>query len=116
MICSNGHYVSGDICKLCNEVLREKKAPVTKLKRVSDKRAKEEVEYTKLRKKFMLENKFCQAKLVGCSGKSIDIHHRGKRGVNYLNIETWISVCRNCHSKIHDVLSAKENRENNLII
>jgi hypothetical protein len=116
MNCTKGHYVSGDICKLCGEILKEKKAPVTKLKAKSDNRAKEEVEYNKLIKVFKEENKFCQAKLTGCGGRSVDVHHRGKRGVNYLNLETWIAVCRSCHDRIHNVLSAKEARDKKLII
>jgi hypothetical protein len=116
MRCSNNHLVSGDVCKLCSEVLKEKKAPVTKIKRASDKRAKEEPKYRKLSRKFLSENTFCQAKLIGCKGLATDCHHSSGRITDYLNVLTFIAVCRECHNKIHNVLSAKENREKRLLV
>jgi hypothetical protein len=111
MKCSSNHYVSGDFCHLCGETLKEKKVPVKGIKKVSDKRAKEATEYTSKKKKFLKDNPYCQAKLLGCSGRSIDLHHAGSRGKNYLNESTFKAVCRNCHNVIHNVLSAKEARE-----
>lgn len=32
---------------------------------------------------------------------STDIHHKAKRGKNYLNTDTWMAVCRTAHQRIH---------------
>jgi 5-methylcytosine-specific restriction endonuclease McrA len=117
MICKNGHYVSGNVCKLCDDVVREERPKVRAIKKKSDKRAKAEPEYNEKRKKFLKENPRCQAKLEGCTGKTNDLHHRaGREGSNYTNEKTFMAVCRNCHDKVHTVLSAKEAREKKLKI
>jgi len=77
---------------------------------VSKKRQVEMDEYSKKRNIFLIANPNCQAKLVGCTGKSTDIHHKqGRIGDNYLKMSTWLSVCRSCHSWIeNNPLEAKE--------
>jgi hypothetical protein len=66
---------------------------------VSKKRQVEMDEYSKKRLAFLALHHNCQAKLVGCTGKSTDIHHsKGRLGDNYLNISTWFALCRACHS------------------
>ncbi len=32
---------------------------------------------------------------------STDVHHKDKRGKNLNEVDTWLSVCRTCHDKIH---------------
>ena len=77
---------------------------------VSKKRQVEKDDYTKLREAFLLAKPNCEAKLVGCTTKSTDIHHKaGRVGENYLKIGTWLSACRNCHRWIEDnPVEAKE--------
>lgn len=81
-----------------------KKTPVGKpkakkrLSPMSPKRKKESVEYSKLRKEFLESNPQCQVR--GCSRRSRDVHHKEKRGANYLKVDTWMAVCRQCHDKI----------------
>ena len=82
-----------------------------KISPVSDKKKVENDEYSKLRKLFMIANPHCQAKLIGCTGGSTDVHHlySGKdRSKYFLKITSWKAVCRNCHHQIHDVLSTEE--------
>jgi len=81
----------------------------SKPKTRSKKRIIEEKEYSKLRIEFLTNNPYCQAKLPGCTFNSTDVHHMEKRGVNYLNINSWLSACRVCHSWIE--LNKKEARE-----
>lgn len=115
--CSNNHYVSGDFCKLCEQRIKPEKAKVYAIRKKSVKREKEEIEYNAKKKKHLKDNPYCQARLIGCSKRSIDLHHKaGRVGSNYLNEETFMAVCRNCHSKIHDVLSSKEAKEKDLKI
>lgn len=59
--------------------------------------------YKKLRYEFMKDHPQCQA-LLACSGSpASDIHHiKGRIGKNLFNTENFLSVCRPCHTKIHD--------------
>jgi|694.fasta_scaffold92874_3 hypothetical protein len=68
---------------------------------VSKKRQVEMDEYSKKRLAFLALHVTCQAKLVGCTGASTDVHHKaGRVGDNYLNMSKWLALCRNCHSWI----------------
>jgi len=53
--------------------------------------------YSKLRTAFLVVHPNCQAKLIGCTGKATDVHHKVGRGENHLKISTWLAVCRTCH-------------------
>jgi len=77
---------------------------------VSEKRRGEMDEYSRLRDAFLTAKPRCEAKLVGCTGASTDVHHKaGRVGDNYLKIGTWLSVCRSCHGWIEtNPLEAKE--------
>jgi predicted metal-binding protein len=117
MKCNNGHLVSGNVCKLCDQVVREEKPKVRTIRKKSVKREKQETEYEAKKKKFLKDNPYCQAKLVGCLGKAKDLHHRaGRTGDNYTNEKTFLAVCRSCHDQVHTVLSAKEARDKKLKI
>lgn len=70
------------------------------MRKVSKKLAKEHWLYSKLRKKWLVDNQMCQAKIHKCSLKSTDVHHMKGRGKYLLNTDTWLSVCRSCHNWI----------------
>ena len=93
-------------CKECwfKQEPPKKAAPVSK-------KMKENIStYTKLREAFLVAKPRCEAKLVGCTGISTDVHHKaGRVGDNYLKVGTWLAVCRSCHRWIEDnPLEAKE--------
>jgi hypothetical protein len=112
MQCINGHYVSGDYCFLCDELVRPPKEKAKGINKMSPRRSKESKEYARKKKKYMTLNPMCQAKLIGCTGKAEDLHHKaGRTGTNYTDEKTFMSVCRICHDQITNVLSAKEARE-----
>lgn len=68
---------------------------------VSAKRRVEMDEYSKLRNVFLIAKPSCEAKLVGCTRVSSDVHHKaGRTGDNYLKVGTWAALCRSCHSYI----------------
>lgn len=71
----------------------------TPLRRVSKRRAKDMKTYSAQRKVFLEEKPSCEV----CNGAySCDVHHKAKRGgSNYLDVTTWLAVCRGCHQKIH---------------
>lgn len=61
------------------------------------KRARQEVEYAKLRKTFLAEHPWCQRD----GYRSTDVHHmRGRRGALLLAVEHWAALCRPCHRLI----------------
>jgi hypothetical protein len=76
-----------------------------KVPQVSSKKKKKDVEYLKLRERFLTENPICQVSVAGCMIHSTDVHHKfagSNRDAFYLVQSTWLSVCRNCHDHIHN--------------
>jgi len=93
-------------CKECWYTIDKPKsiAPVSEKRRVAMD------EYSKKRLAFLTLHTNCQARMPGCTGLSSDVHHKaGRTGDNYLNMNTWLAVCRNCHSWIE--LNAVEAKE-----
>ena len=75
-----------------------------KIPQVSFKKKKKDIEYLKLRERFLTENPICQVSVAGCMHGSTDVHHKyagSNRDVFYLIQSTWMSTCRNCHDWIH---------------
>ena len=70
----------------------------TSLRRVSKKRRKQMHAYSLLRSAFLEAHPVCQ---VCDMARSVDVHHKAKRGKNYLNVDTWLAVCRQHHEAIH---------------
>ena len=85
-------------CKECWYTLERPK----KISPVSKKMRETMDEYSKRRTAFLVIHNQCQAKLVGCTGKATDVHHKAGRGDNYLKISTWLAVCRTCHRWIEE--------------
>jgi 5-methylcytosine-specific restriction endonuclease McrA len=83
----------------------------TRLKPVSKKRAKQNVEYLRLRDRFLYQNPFCMAKVPGtCGHWSVELHHMvGRVGEMLLNEEHIMAICSSCHRWIHD--NPKEAKE-----
>jgi hypothetical protein len=74
------------------------------LQAVSQKRKKQDLAYSKLRKRYLEEHSLCNVKVTGCTSMASDIHHTyagSNRAVYYLIQSTWMPVCRNCHNWIH---------------
>jgi len=83
----------------------------TPIRRVSKKRMRDMREYSKLRKEFLEKHVNCQAwPVIRCHLKmhglppppSTEVHHKAKRGKNYLNTDTWLAVCRASHEWIEN--------------
>lgn len=88
-------------CKMCwsAHLLSTKKQ--RSLPSRSPKKTKEDSRYSNLRKEFLLEKSMCEAHISGiCSSYSTDVHHKKGRGKHYLDVSTWLSVCRSCHNWI----------------
>jgi 5-methylcytosine-specific restriction endonuclease McrA len=72
----------------------------TPLRRISKKRKQQLDIYSDLRREHLLAHPYCR----NCLKPATDIHHRKPRGRGgKLNDPTnFVSVCRQCHKKIHD--------------
>ena len=91
----------------CGYAIRYEK-PRKRIKPVSKKRQKENKEYTRLRKEFLLENPRCA--VAGCTQPSTEVHHKARRFSFYLRVDTWLAVCNSHHHEIEENgLWAKEN-------
>ena len=101
------------LCQGCWNNIQQLKAiakSTTKIAPVSKKKKEELSVYNKLREAFLLAKPHCEAKLIGCTGVSTDIHHsRGRIGDNLLKIGTWKALCRSCHTYVE--LNSKEAKE-----
>jgi hypothetical protein len=103
-------------CKYCWSTFNKTTVKPLQRKPINKKSKKMQVidqAYTKLRKKFMEANPMCQASLPCCNNSSTDLHHMAGRGEYHLVVNTWLSVCRECHDWIHT--HPKEARELNLL-
>lgn len=119
--CSQYGYVvvKALLCHRCNEELKREKKGLSKvrapIKKVSDKRKALDIAYSILRADYLKQHPHCQIAIRGvCTYESIDIHHThwGQDREKYMNdFSTVLSTCRNCHSYVHNVMSAKEARE-----
>lgn len=77
---------------------RQEPKPQNPLKRVSDKRKKQEALYSIARKEFLTKNPNCEI----CGGPATDVHHRnGREGERLNDTEWWMALCRSCHSEVH---------------
>ena len=74
------------------------------IKKVSDKQSKINKAYTVVRKHHLQNKPYCEVKFENCTILATDIHHCGS-GTNkrkyFLDATTFVSVCRNCHDRIH---------------
>ncbi len=72
--------------------------------------------YANEAEQWFKDNPKCKARLIGCTDNTDHRHHLSGRGKNLNAKETFLPVCSSCHFQIHNVLSAKERREKNLLI
>jgi hypothetical protein len=78
----------------------KEKAKPKKIKPRSEKRIEKDTVYHTLRDVF-LKDKICQ---INQDNPAIEVHHTysGKdRDKYYLDVKTWLAVCRDCHNWIH---------------
>jgi hypothetical protein len=107
-------------CQKCWSTHLAKKTVVVNQRKAlpprSPKRIKDDAEYSKKRKVFLLANPMCQAHLQGiCTQHSTDVHHKaGRTGDLYLDEQYWLAACRSCHMWIEN--NPKEARDLRLSI
>jgi hypothetical protein len=92
-------------CWSCHKSGDNTQKPKNEIPRVSAKRKQKDVEYIKLRERYLTENPLCVIRISGCMHNATDIHHThagANRDAFYLVQSTWKGVCRNCHNYIHE--------------
>ena len=72
------------------------------IKKYSNKMAKTNASYAKLRKEYLSNHPVCHAKIHQCTIRATDVDHKQGRGIHHLNVNTWLPVCRNCHMWIEE--------------
>lgn len=72
----------------------------SEMPRVSNRRLKELLEYSKRRKIYLRQRPLCSV----CSmRRARHIHHiHGRNGQRLLDERFWMAICPGCHRKIHD--------------
>lgn len=69
------------------------------MRRVSERRKKENKLYTQVRKEYLLAHPRCQCCTIAPAS---EIHHRRGRWKSRLTDTAWfLAVCRPCHDRIH---------------
>lgn len=99
---------------LCPSCAKRNAKPI---KKISEARADKTKQYNVLRNDFLLTHPSCGARLIGCTDIATDIHHLysgARRDEFFLDVKTWMALCRHCHDRIHNVLSASEAKQLNL--
>jgi len=117
--CGRSCEGSTDYCGTHNREQRKQSERIQKLQskkqyvipKVSEKQAKKNSLYSKQRMEHLAKHPHCQLRLQGCTHIATQVHHTEGRGENTNKIESFKSACDNCHTILHDKLSAKEARE-----
>lgn len=99
--------------KLCKEcygksltgVAKKPKSTAKRIPTFSSKMQKKKALYNVMRIKFLDDHPMCKFHHPGiCTQKATEVHHKhsGKdRQEYYLDVTTWLSICRSCHNWLH---------------
>lgn len=113
--CDNPHVENQDtgLCASCGVAYRKaqrvKVTAVRPVKKITEKRAKQNREYLGMREQFLDQYPMCQIK--DCTRKSTQIHHiQGKANDLLTNPENFLAICDECHRTIteHSAEAIKE--------
>lgn len=103
--CGNMCEGNTDYCASHNHYLRkferdEKKTKIVKpVKKITEKRAKQNREYLEMREQFLEQYPVCQVK--DCQNKATEIHHPSGRANDLLtNPENFMAICSDHHKFI----------------
>lgn len=92
--------------KRADQIVKQKqraKEPRVMPNKVSGKMEVQKIEYAKLNSQFKKEHPTCEARVNQyCTFYASEVHHKRGRGEYFLDVSTWLSVCRTCHVYITD--------------
>jgi hypothetical protein len=76
----------------------KRKVQKTHIAKRSTKRAKQEREYSKLRKEYLSNHLYCEGNLTGCTTVAVSIQHsRGRVGELLTDVRYFKASCNNCN-------------------
>lgn len=79
---------------------RTKVKVVNPVKKITEKRSKQNQEYARLRDHYLEAYPACE--VSECNNKSNQIHHvNGREGEKLIDTNFFLAVCPDCHKKIH---------------
>jgi len=80
------------------------------IRKISKKRSAQVRTYSKIRKEFLEENPYCQARIPECTIQATQVHHKaGREGDRLNDTSRFLAVCDSCHKWIElNPLKAKE--------
>jgi hypothetical protein len=105
-------YLSTDkycsLACLTSDKGKKKYLPKKPIKKVSDKRAKQNRAYLLVKARYMIDHLDCE--FEGCNKPMKDIHHRkGRHNGRLLDARFFMSICREHHLWVHNFpIKAKE--------
>lgn len=98
IVVKSGHCLFG------NEQKKKKPKHLGKIfpaiRKRSEKRIELDKKYSIARTEHLEENPNCKVQHEECSFEATDIHHSKGRGKYYIDKNTFVSVCRSCHTWI----------------
>lgn len=93
------------LCATCAHTQRRAERQASKVKvvapvkKVSAKRASQNLQYAKLRKQYLEAYPACE--VIDCNNKSSEIHHqKGRENDLLLDTNYFMAVCKSCHHRI----------------
>lgn len=96
-------------CGSCSQAARKaakvKVKVVAPFKKVTQKKADELAKYPSLKRQYIAINPNCEASLIDCTMTPSQIHHCSISAKNFLNTDTWLAVCSNCHKDVENMPS-----------
>lgn len=87
-----------------------------RIQKFSEKKATKILPYAVMRRIYLNSHPRCEVRLTGCKGQSSEIHHINTSDKDFLNTKTWVAICRNCHYRVENKMSAIERRSKGLLI
>lgn len=117
--CGNGNVENTSLmlCASCAHARRKadrtKVKVVKPVKKVTEKRSKQNQDYARLRDQYLEAYPACE--VVECNNRSNQIHHiNGREGDKLTDTNFFLAVCPDCHTKIH--ANPKWAQDNNYMI
>lgn len=114
------HECLGKGCDACSNrgfVVKPQKAK-PRIKPIKNGRASLNRQYAQLRQEFLLAHPRCEVLQPHggiCGAQATECHHRRGRGRFLLDTETFLAVCKTCHSRLHGDLAGWGHRMQYLV-
>ena len=101
--CSSQLKEGSKFCSYHDRKLAKAKKSFDPMPAKTEKQAAAERQYSIIAKAYKAANPECQAKLMGCTRWTEDVHHiSGRLGSKLTDEKNFLAVCRHCHQTIEN--------------